>query len=118
MRILVADDEHIVRFGLKIVLKNLWSQAEISEAADLDGVISLLGLFTFDLVILDIHMPGSDGLENLIKSMHQEKKVVIFSGTEPTSPRIQSLKAAGVNQFIFKNASVAEIKLSFQSLFK
>lgn len=117
MRILIADDEQIVRFGLKLVLKNIWPEAETNEAEDLDGVITLLASLTFDLVVLDIHMPGSEGLEQLIKSMHQEKKVVIFSGTDPTNPRIKSLKAAGVHQFIFKTAAIEEIKIALRSLF-
>jgi DNA-binding NarL/FixJ family response regulator len=117
IRILIADDEQIIRFGLKLVLKNLWPEVEIDEAESLDGVVALITSLTYDLVILDIHMPGSDGLENLIRFMLQESKVVIFSGYEPTSPRIQSLGEAGVDQFIFKSASLDEIRFSLKALF-
>ncbi|RZM07398.1 MAG: response regulator transcription factor [Pedobacter sp.] len=117
MRILVADDEQLIRFGLKLVLKGLWPDVSISEAESLDGVVSLLTVLTFDLVILDIHMPGSDGLENLIRFMLAETKVIIFSGYEPTSPRIESLREAGVDEFIFKNASLDEIRLTLKEHF-
>lgn len=112
MKILIADDEQIIRFGLKLVLKNLWQDVSIEEAETLDGVVSLLTEFSFDLVILDIHMPGGDGLENLIRFMLQETKVVIFSSYEKTSARIKLLKDAGVGLFIFKDASIEEIKLA------
>ena len=117
MKILVADDEQLVRFGMKLVLRGLWPGAHISEAESLDGVVSLLSENSFELVILDIHMPGSEGLEDLIRFMMVETTVIIFSGYEPTSPRIQSLREAGVDQFIFKNASVEEIKVSLKAHF-
>ncbi|RZK60680.1 MAG: response regulator [Pedobacter sp.] len=110
LKVLIADDERLVRFGLKLVLKSIWPQVEISEAENVDGVVALITKISYDLVILDIQMPGSDGLENLIRFMLVETKVIVFSGYEPTSPRIQSLRDAGVDEFIFKDASVNEIK--------
>lgn len=94
------------------------ARGSVSEAESLDGVVSLLTVLTFDLVILDIHMPGSDGLENLIRFMLAETKVIIFSGYEPTSPRIESLREAGVDEFIFKNASLEEIRYSLKEQFQ
>lgn len=49
-------------------------------------------------------MPGGDELEKLIQFLMAELKLVIFSGYEPTNPRIVSLRKADVNQIIFKNA--------------
>lgn len=110
MIILIADDEQIIRFGLKLVLKNLWPEVLIHEAETLDGAVTLLTQFSYDLVILDVHMPGGEGLENLIRFMLTETKVIIFSGYDRASARLQSLKEAGVDQFIFKDASIEEIK--------
>ena len=110
MRILIADDEQLIRFGLKLVLRTLWPDVEVSETENVDGVVALLAHSAFDLVILDIQMPGGEGLEDLIRFMLVETRVIVFSGYEPTSPRIQSLRDAGVDEFIFKDASVNEIK--------
>ncbi|WP_179747345.1 response regulator [Pedobacter xixiisoli] len=117
MKALVADDEQIIRFGLKLVLKSLWPDIIVSEAQTLDGVADLISTNDFNLAILDINMPGSSGLENLIEFSLQNTTVIIFSGYEKTSSRIESLKQAGVDEFIFKDASVAEIKVALVSHF-
>lgn len=117
MRVLIADDEQIIRFGLKSVLKGLYPKVIISEVENLDSVVSIMTKQNFDLLILDIQMQGGDELENLIQFLMTEVKVVIFSGYEPTNPRIKSLRKAGVDQFIFKNASLEEIKLSLREYF-
>lgn len=112
MRVLIADDEQIIRFGLRLVLKSIWANVTVSEAETLDGVVNLLAVNEYDLVILDIQMPGGERLEDIIRLMLKETKVVIFSGDDKNSPRVQSLKEAGVCQFIFKDASIEEIKVS------
>lgn len=117
MRVLIADDEQIIRFGLKSVLKGLCPNVIINEVESLDNVVSILTELHFDLLILDIQMQGGDELENLIQFLMREVKLVIFSGYEPTSPRIKSLRKAGVDQFIFKSASLEEIKLSLREYF-
>lgn len=117
MRVLIADDEQIIRFGLKALLKGLYPNVIIKEVESLDNVVSIVTELNFDLLILDIQMQGGDQLENLIQSLTAEVKLVIFSGYEPTNPRIKNLREAGVNQFIFKDASLDEIKFSLSNYF-
>jgi len=62
LRILIADDESIIRLGLKRILEDLGYQV-VAVAADGDEALDLIRSTKPDLAILDIKMPGKDGLE-------------------------------------------------------
>lgn len=63
-RILIADDEPLLRAQLREVLQQLWPEAEVvAEAEDGFGALRLAEARTPDLVFLDIRMPGLSGLE-------------------------------------------------------
>jgi len=64
-RILIADDHAGVRRGLRDILAEEFSQAEIAETGDAQQTVQLLRKQDFDLVLLDINMPGRSGLEVL-----------------------------------------------------
>lgn len=62
MRVLIADDEAIIRMGLKAMLEDMGHQV-IGAAADGTSAVRLARSLQPDLVILDIKMPGLDGLQ-------------------------------------------------------
>jgi DNA-binding NarL/FixJ family response regulator len=68
MRVLIADDHPFVRKGIKETLTEALGELEVEEAADGLAAFSLLTSRHFDLAIVDISMPGKDGLE-LIKEV-------------------------------------------------
>ncbi|TCD11205.1 response regulator transcription factor [Pedobacter frigidisoli] len=116
MKILVADDHQIVRYGLKLMVKSIWPRARV-EAENLDAAVNLISSNNISLMIFDVNMPDEEKLEELIRFIVKEAKAVIFSGYEKTSPCIELLLAAGANAFIFKDSSVVEIKEILASLF-
>ncbi len=63
LRFLIVDDHAVNRLVLRQVLLNQWPQAQIAEGADGHAALSLLGEHHFDLVFLDMVMPGLDGIE-------------------------------------------------------
>ncbi len=63
MRILVVDDEALARERLVRLLQRLRPEDELQEAADGDQAIETARAFAPDLVLLDVRMPGRDGLE-------------------------------------------------------
>jgi two-component system, NarL family, invasion response regulator UvrY len=63
--ILIADDHAVVRRGLHDILAEEFPKATISEAVDSQQTTQLLRQQDFDLVLLDINMPGRSGLEVL-----------------------------------------------------
>ena len=62
LRILIADDEAVIRLGLRAMLEDQGYQV-VGEAADGHRALDLVQKLRPDLVFLDIKMPGVDGLE-------------------------------------------------------
>lgn len=62
-RLLIVDDEEAARFGMRRALARL--AEEIIEAGDVDAARSLLALHEFDVVLLDVNLPGTSGMDFL-----------------------------------------------------
>ena len=68
MNILIADDHEVVRRGVRDLLSREYPEARITEAQDAAAAIELLIQQTWDLLLLDIYMPGRDGLDVLAET--------------------------------------------------
>ncbi len=62
MRVLIVDDERLARSRLRTLLAELWPDAFIDEAAHAAQALDMVGRGATDVVLMDIHMPGLDGL--------------------------------------------------------
>jgi two-component system invasion response regulator UvrY len=78
IRVLIADDHPIVREGLKQILSETDDILVVDEAANGQEVLSLAWNNTYDVVLLDISMPGRDGLEVLRELKHQKPKLPVL----------------------------------------
>jgi len=81
MKILLCDDHPVYRKGLRPDLKDAFPQIEIFEAENGDEALELIKLHKIEMVIMDIMMPGKDGLAVLesITFKHPETKVLMLS---------------------------------------
>jgi DNA-binding NarL/FixJ family response regulator len=75
IRIVVADDHTVVREGLKQVLKSQADLEVVAEASNGDEVLDHLRAVAFDVLLLDISMPGTSPIE-LIKQVHGARPAV------------------------------------------
>ena len=85
LNLLIADDHDLVREGLKHTLASLPEQAVFLEAGSAGAVLDVLAESpSVGLVILDLHMPGSNGMELLttICNRYPDTPVVILSANE------------------------------------
>jgi len=80
-RIIIADDHAVVRTGLQLILDETTDMSICDEAANGDELIEKLRHNRYDLVLLDISMPGKDAMDVLkeIKTTWERTPVVIFS---------------------------------------
>jgi DNA-binding NarL/FixJ family response regulator len=110
MRVLVADDHPIMLVGVRRVLDQTEGFEVVGEARVGSEVLPLIGRTDPDVVLLDLRMPGIDGLGCLdrIRLRHPKIKVVIFSVS--TNPEhIQASLARGASGYIVKNINPLDL---------
>jgi DNA-binding NarL/FixJ family response regulator len=82
LRVLIVDDHAVVRQGLKHILVEEWAGAVFGEAQNVSELLPLFRKATWDVVLLDINMPGRSGLD-VLRDLRQEKPqipVLVLSG--------------------------------------
>ena len=98
-RVLIADDHEIVRCGLRDILTTRLGKVAVSEAKDAGEAIHLLIQKAWDLVLLDINMPGRSGLEVLeqARRLRPQTPVLMLTSYPEEQFAIRSFKlgAAG-----------------------
>jgi len=107
---LIADDHTIVRQGLKQIL-NLDPQIEVSfEASNGNEVLDFLRDAMVDVVVLDITMPGRNGLETLkeIRRLYPAVAVIVLSMHPKDQYAVRVLKA-GASGYITKESAPEEL---------
>ena len=80
-KILIADDHSAIRNGVKLILTSEFHDVEFGEATNSNEIFKKLKEKKWDLLILDMNMPGRNGLE-VLKQLKEEKssvKVLMFS---------------------------------------
>ncbi|EHQ60286.1 two component AraC family transcriptional regulator [Paenibacillus dendritiformis C454] len=102
MRLLIVDDEPLVRIGIKSAID--WDKQGVDivgEAGDGEEALEMMRAHAPDVVLLDIKMPKMDGLEVLkaMKERHIPAKVIILSSFDDISYVKQALKLGAVDYF-------------------
>jgi len=115
MKILVIDDEQRIRRSLQKLLQDEGHTVQLCESAE-DG-LEVLKNKSMDLVMLDIRLPGMDGLEmlNRIVKMDQPPKIFMMSGHATLTQAVQATKL-GAHNFFEKPLNVDHLLLSLRSI--
>jgi len=110
INILIADDHPAVRYGIRSVLQLEPNMNVIGEAKNSDEVFYILEKTPADLVIVDIKMPGKDGIEIVkrLRSVYPHIKILGFSIFDEQHKVLGMLKA-GANGYLLKSADSNEI---------
>lgn len=105
MKVLIADDHIAIRIGLKHILKHEYPKCQFAEASDSKEVVHLAEKTKFDLIILDINMPGRNGLDTLkhLRNVGHNVPILIFSFHQEDQVAIRALKY-GASGFLSKDA--------------
>ncbi len=110
IRVLLADDHAIVRAGLKEILADTGDIAVAGEAANGQEVLALVRAHDYDLAVLDMSMPGRNGIE-LIKRVRAEKpklRILILSMHAEQQYAVRALKA-GASGYLTKDSAADQL---------
>lgn len=108
LRILLVDDESIIRLDLKEMLEEQGHQV-VGEASDGEAAIDLAAQLNPDLIIMDIKMPNMDGLE-AIRHINQNKRIPTIMLTAYSQPElVEQAVDLGVFAFLVKPIKEADI---------
>jgi DNA-binding NarL/FixJ family response regulator len=110
IRVLVADDHPMLREGLVAVLGTQPDFDVIGEAADGSEVVRLAETLRPDVILLDLEMPGVDGVAALegLRDAGSEARAIVFTAYDTDERILRSLRA-GARGYLLKGASRAEI---------
>jgi two-component system, NarL family, invasion response regulator UvrY len=110
IRIIIADDHAIVRKGLKQILEDTMEMIVADEAGNGFELLEKLRKSKFDVVILDITMPGMSGLDTLkeIRIEHPNLPVLVLSVHREEQYAVRTLKS-GAAGFINKKSAPDEL---------
>jgi two-component system invasion response regulator UvrY len=117
IKVLIADDHSILRSGLKKIL-NEEDDIKISgEAANHNEVLKSLSKDIPDVVLLDISMPGRDGLDTLkeIKNHYPKLKVLMLSMHPEDRYAVRAIKAGAVG-YVSKEQATDELVKAIRSV--
>lgn len=112
-RLLIVDDHAVIRRGLVEILKDGFPTAVFGEARDVRGMMDQVSCGTWDIVILDITMPGRSGLDALIdiKKAASKTAVLILSMHDENQYAVRALKA-GASGYVTKDHAPEELVIA------
>ncbi|HUR45166.1 MAG TPA: response regulator transcription factor [Candidatus Saccharimonadales bacterium] len=110
MRILIADDHAVVRQGIKQILADEFKRATFGEARTAQEALTKIWKEKWDVVILDITMPGRSGLEVLkeLKTQRPKLPVLVLSMHPEDQFAVRVLKA-GASGYMTKESAPEEL---------
>lgn len=110
LRILLADDHAVVRRGVKQIIAEAFAQATFGEVQNVHELLKLIGSERWDIVVLDLNMPGGSGLEALkqIKQAHPQLPVLILTMFPEDQYAMRTIRA-GAAGYLNKESAPEEL---------
>lgn len=116
-RIVIADDHAIVREGLKRIVGDAAGLQVVGEAADGNEVMARVRELDFDVLMLDLSMPGKSGME-LIKWVKAEKpklRVLVLSMHQETQYAVRAIKS-GASGYLTKESAPSLLEQAIRKI--
>lgn len=117
MKILLVDDHAIVRVGLRQMLADAFDQLDITEVSTGQEALAKAQGTSWDLVILDINLPDTNGLDVLkkLKALRASLPVVVLSFHPEEQYAVRALKG-GASAYVTKDSAPQELATAIQTV--
>lgn len=119
IKVLIADDHEILRYGISTYLASANHIDIVAEASSGDECMELVKEKKPDVCVLDISMPGKDGIETTkeIRTLIPEIKILIFS-MHTNRQVLRKVLDAGINGYLLKSTDKADLLHGIESIAK
>jgi DNA-binding NarL/FixJ family response regulator len=115
-RVMIVDDHKMFRDGLRGLINAEPGMEVVGEAVDGKEAIEVARKLSPDIVIMDISMPGMNGIEAMRHLIQNNPKVkVIMLSMYSSGPLVQSVLAAGASGYVMKGSDFAELAAAIRS---
>jgi len=117
IKLMIADDQELIRESLKIVLNMNMDMKVIAVAENGNEVMRLLKSYQVDVILMDVRMPELDGVQctNRIKDKYPNIKIIILTTFDDDEYVYNALKY-GASGYLLKGVSVPELSASIRSV--
>jgi DNA-binding NarL/FixJ family response regulator len=110
VRVVLVDDQQMVRAGFRMVIDSQPDLQVVGEAGDGGAAVELLARTPADVVLMDIRMPGTDGIEatRAVTALPEPPRVVVLT-TFDLDEYVVAAIGAGASGFLLKDAAPEEM---------
>jgi len=110
VRVLVVDDDALVRAGLTLMLDGAQGISVVAQVADGSGVPAVLDKHPVDVVLMDLRMPGTDGIAaTRVVRRRPDPPVVVVLTTFDTADEVEAAMHAGAAGYLLKDTEPQRI---------
>ena len=119
LRVLIVDDHPLMRSGIRTLLERTMPKVDIAEAVDGLEAIEWATSESPDIVLMDISMPGLNGVEaaRRVMSIAPASKVIMLSMHQDEQRVVESIRA-GAAGYLMKDVAVAEVAVAIDSVMR
>jgi DNA-binding NarL/FixJ family response regulator len=117
IRIVLADDHAIVREGLKRIVSDADDFVVAGEACDGTEVMQKVRDTEFDVLVLDLSMPGRSGMEliKLVKAEKPKLRILVLSMHQETQYAVRAIKS-GASGYLTKESAPAQLEQAIRKI--
>jgi DNA-binding NarL/FixJ family response regulator len=117
VRLLLCDDQKLVRTRVRQLFKELASIQVVGEAADGASAVKLALELEPDIVLMDVSMPHLDGIEATRQILAKSPDIHILAFSSDFDPEtVKKMRAVGARGFVFKGADLVELLVALQKI--
>lgn len=117
LRLLIVEDDELFRLGLSVRLQQETNLEIVAEAVDGETAVELTNQHLPDVILLDVGLPGSGGVEacRQIKQQHPDLPILVLTSHFQTQ-LIERLVAAGASGYCLKGIDAETLILALRSI--
>lgn len=117
LRVLIVDDHELIRTGMRLLLEDNPHVATVEEAGSAEQALEMASSSDFEIILMDINLPGMSGLEAAGKLLSEAplSRIIMITGNPDMGP-VRTLLNAGVRGYITKGGSAEEVDKAVSSV--